>query len=109
MVNRAAEDTLRGKPTFSSSYILAPAKVNEKRPGIDRDHQDLRPDSLVLQPHQQIPPQPPFRAGRADRAKSLQPARNPDRRRVSLGACSQVQVAVPCWVTSVARTNEAQT
>ena len=25
----------------SSNYILAPAKVNEKRPGIDRDHQDL--------------------------------------------------------------------
>ena len=42
MVNRAAEDTLRGKPTFSLNYILAPAKVNEKRPGIDRDHEDLR-------------------------------------------------------------------
>ena len=27
---------------------------------------------------------------------------------LSLGACSQVQVAVPCRVTSVARTNEAQ-
>jgi hypothetical protein len=25
-----------------------------------------------------------------------------------LGECSQVQVAVPCWATSVARTNEAQ-
>src|SRR5271157_1283004 len=82
MVNGAAENTLRGKRTFSLNYILAPAKVNEKRPGIDRDHQDLRPDPLVLQPHQQIPPQPPLRAGRADRAKPLQPARNTDRRQV---------------------------
>src|SRR5271166_5598322 len=82
MVNRAAEDTLRGKPTSSSNYIIALEEVNEKRPGIDRDHQDLRPDSLVLRPHQQIPSQPPLRAGRTDRAKPLQPARNPDRRQV---------------------------
>ena len=63
MVNRAAEDTLQEKPTFSSNYIIALEKVNEKRPGIDRDHQDLRPDPLVLQPHQQVPPQPPFVLG----------------------------------------------
>ena len=42
MVNRVAEDTLQEKPTFSSNYIIALEKVNEKRPGIDRDHQDLR-------------------------------------------------------------------
>src|SRR5271165_5161500 len=82
MVNPAVEDTLQEKPTSSSNYIIALEKVNEKRPGIDRDHQDLRPDPLVLQPHQQIPPQPPLRAGRTDRAKPLQPARNPDRRQV---------------------------
>ena len=45
------------------------ATVSEKRSGIDRDHQDLRPDPLVLQPHQRIPPQPPFRPGRVNRAK----------------------------------------
>src|SRR5271166_6169153 len=84
MVNPAVEDTLQEKPTSSSNYIIALEKVNEKRPGIDRDHQDLRPDPLVLQPHQQVPPQPPLRAGRADRAKPLQPARNPDRRQVHL-------------------------
>ena len=44
MVNRAAEDTLQEKPTSSSNYIIALEEVNEKRPGIDRDHQDLRPD-----------------------------------------------------------------
>jgi hypothetical protein len=44
MVNRAAEDTLRGKRIFSLNYIIALEIVNEKRPGIDRDHQDLRPD-----------------------------------------------------------------
>src|SRR5271157_1848137 len=78
MANRVAEDTLRGKPKFSLNYILVPAKVNEKRPGIDRNHQDLRPDSLVLQPHQQIPPQPPLRARRADRTQSLRPAGDAD-------------------------------
>src|SRR5208337_2810952 len=82
MVNRVAEETLRGKRTFSLHYIIAPAKVNEKGPGIDRDHQDLRPDPLVVQPHQKIPPQPPVRAGRADRAEPLQPAGNPHRRQV---------------------------
>src|SRR5271157_3369828 len=82
MVNRAAEDTLQEKRISSLNYIIALEKVNEKRSGIDRDHQDLRPDPLVVQPHQRIPPQPPFRPGRADRAKSLQPARNPDRRQV---------------------------
>ena len=42
MVNRAAEDTLQEKPISSPNYIIALEKVNEKRPGIDRDHQDLR-------------------------------------------------------------------
>ena len=42
MVNRAAEDTLQEKPTSSLNYVIALEKVNDKRPGIDRDHQDLR-------------------------------------------------------------------
>jgi hypothetical protein len=55
MVNLDTEDTLQEETTFSSDYIIAIEKVNEKRLGIDRDQQDLRPDSLDLQPHQQIP------------------------------------------------------
>src|SRR5271165_3360286 len=82
MENMDTEDTLQEKTTFSLNYITAIEKVNEKRPGIDRDHQDLRPDSLVLQPHQQIPPQPPLRAGRTDRAQPLQPAGYAYRRKV---------------------------
>src|SRR5271165_6824686 len=78
MVNRAAEETLQEKPTSSSSYIIALEKVNEKRPRIDRGHQDLRPDPLVLQPHQPLPPQPPLRARRADRAEPLWAPGNPD-------------------------------
>jgi len=55
MVNRAAENALQEKSTSSSSYIVALEEVNEKRPGIDRDHRDLRLDPLVLQPHQPLP------------------------------------------------------
>src|SRR5437868_1784447 len=62
------------------------APPRERRPiGIDRDHQDLRPDPLVVQPHQRGPAQPPFRAGRTDRAEPLWAAQNTDRRQVHQG------------------------
>ena len=41
MVNRVAEGTLQEKPTSSSNYIIALEEVNEKRPGIERDYEDL--------------------------------------------------------------------
>jgi hypothetical protein len=69
MVNRDAEETPQWKTISSLPYIIVIEKVNEKRSGIDRDHQDLRPDPPVLPPHQRIPSQPPFRPGRANRAK----------------------------------------
>jgi hypothetical protein len=37
------------------NYATTLEKADEKRPGIDRDHQGLRPDSLVLQPHESVP------------------------------------------------------
>jgi hypothetical protein len=78
---------LQNNPNNQPANVRS-ANRNWNAPANRNTNNGFRPSSTWRQDVHPVPPE----------SESLTP----------LGACSQVQVAVPCRVTSVARTNEAQ-